>query len=124
LLDLPAPVLLGLIAGVLAVLPVMGTVIGAIPAVLLALAFQSSAAAVVVLALALAIEVIDTVVIRPRVRGRAGDVGPALIVVVCLLAFDLYGIGGALYGFIALTFVIALVRQLGIGQDRPEAVTP
>jgi predicted PurR-regulated permease PerM len=123
LIGLPAPVLLGLIAGLLSVLPVMGSVIGVIPAVLLALALKGVPAALVLLALALAAEVVDSVVVRPRIRGRAGDVGPALIVVVTLLAFDLYGIGGALYGFITVVFVVAFVRQLGFHRERAGTAT-
>jgi predicted PurR-regulated permease PerM len=120
---LPAPVLLGLIAGLLSVLPVMGSVLGVIPAVLLALALEGLPAALLLLALALAAEVVDSLVARPRIRGRAGDVGPALMIIVTLLAFDLYGLGGALYGFITVVFVVAFVRQLGTERERAGKAT-
>lgn len=119
-LDLPAPVLLGLVAGLLSVLPVMGITIGSLPTVLLALALHSAAAALGVLALALGLQVVEVALVRPRVRARAGDVGPALTVVVGVLAFDLYGIGGAIYGYVGLVFVLALVRQLGLERERED----
>ena len=114
---LPAPLMLGLIAGLLSVVPVMGIVIGALPATLLALGLESVSAALVVFGVALAMDLTVVLVVRPRFRARVGEVGPTLTVLVALVAFDLYGIGGAIYGFLGLVFVLTFVRELGLQPD-------
>jgi putative heme transporter len=120
---LPAPLMLGVIAGLLSVVPVMGIIIGALPATLLALGLESVVAALVVLGVALVLDLTDVLVVRPRVRARAGEVGPALTLLVTLIAFDLYGIGGAIYGFLGLVFLLTLVREIGLRSD-PVGVGP
>lgn len=115
-LELPAPLLLGLIAGVGSILPTIGVVIGAIPTLLFAAAFASSRGALLALVVVLALQAIEVAVVHPVVRRRSGDVGPALTVIVSLIAFELYGLGGAVYAFLALVLVMSLLRRLGIDE--------
>ena len=56
-------------------------------------------------------------VVRPAMSRTVGDVGPALAIVTVLLAYELYGIGGATYAFIGLIFVMAFVRRVGMVRD-------
>ena len=65
---------------------------------------------------------IAQIVVQRRLRGRVIYVGPALITVVFLLGFDVYGIGGALFGTAIGVFVMALAGA--IGTDDPEAEAP
>ncbi len=99
-------------------MPYLGIVLGSIPALLLTAGFRSFAAAGVLLAVFVAMQ-IGQIVVQRRLRGRVMYVGPALITVVFLLGYDVYGIGGALFGTAIGVFVMALAGA--IGTDDPEA---
>ena len=116
--DVPAPAPLGLIIGMTSLMPYLGIVLGSIPALLLTAGFRSFAAAGVLLAVFVAMQIAQIVVQR-RLRGRVMYVGPALITVVFLLGYDVYGIGGALFGTAIGVFVMALAGA--VGTDDPEA---
>jgi len=94
LLGLPAPVLLGVLAGLTEVLPIVGPIIGAAPAVILA--FTISPAYPLVVALVyLAIQQIEAHTLVPLVMRQAVGL-PALIVVLALAAgAAVGGVGGA-----------------------------
>ena len=85
LLDLPAPTALGVTAGVLSLFPYVGLTLGAIPMLLLTLGFRSLFAAIVLLVVVLVAQLIDSMVVRPRMAersiadrpGRAVGRGPA-----------------------------------------------
>jgi predicted PurR-regulated permease PerM len=117
---LEAPFLIGFIAGLLGIVPAVGIVLGSLPAVLLAVALASPAAGLALLAVAVALQAVQVVLVRPALRRSVGDVGPALAVVVMLIAYELYGIGGAVYAFVGLVFVMALVRRVGLEHDEGE----
>ena len=119
--DVPAPAPLGLIIGMTSLMPYLGIVLGSIPALLLTAGFRSFAAAGVLLAVFVAMQV-GQIVVQRRLRGRVMYVGPALITVVFLLGYDVYGIGGALFGTAIGVFVMALAGA--IGTDDPEADAP
>jgi len=55
-------------------------------------------------------------------RGRVMYVGPALISVVFLLGYDVYGIGGALFGTAIGVFVMALAGAIGTDDPEEDAV--
>ena len=59
-------------------------------------------------------------IVRPRIDPRTVRLGPAAATVVGLLGFELYGIGGAVYG-IALA-VIALAALDAAGRTRTDEV--
>lgn len=111
-LDLPAPIVLGLIAGVAALLPDVGILMGAFPTVALTAAFHSVLAAVIVLAVALAIQLFEAFYVRRRVRDFGVDVGPAVIWIVALVGYTLYGPGMAFYGVIYAIFALAVIDQV------------
>ena len=64
----------------------------------------------------LILQTIEAAVVRPYVDARTVRVGPTIPIVVALLGFELYGIGGAIYG-IALA-VIALAALDAVGRIR------
>ena len=65
LLDLPAPVSLGAAVGVLTVIPLIGTFVGGLPALLLAFGSDSWPVGVTVLALLVVLQAIEVLVVRP-----------------------------------------------------------
>jgi predicted PurR-regulated permease PerM len=123
LADVPAPAPLGLIIGLFSAMPYLGIVVGSIPALLLAAGFRSFTAAGVLLAIFLAMQ-IGQIVLSRRLRGRVLYVGPALVTVVFLLGYDVYGIGGAIFGTAIGVFAMALADAVGTDDPEVETVTP
>jgi predicted PurR-regulated permease PerM len=122
LLDVPAAFSLGFVVGLLAVLPLMGIIVGGIPALLLAFGLEGWTATLVLLAVLVALQTVEAVAVRPYVDARTVRVGPTVPIVLGLLAFELYGVGGSVYA-IALG-VIALAALDGAGRVRGEEPEP
>lgn len=114
ILTLPVPVVLGFMAGIASVMPVIGIVLGAVPIVGFAAGIDGMFDAIFVIALAIGLQAIANIVIQPRLRAHSGEVGPALILIVALIANEIYGLGGALYTLIGLSLAMSILRQLGI----------
>ena len=111
LLDLPAPFILGLILGTLSAVPLLGVILGGLPALLLAAADTDKTVIATVAGLLVALQLVEILLVRRRVDSRTLRVGPALVLIVGLIGFRLYGVGGAAYAAIALVFVLALVES-------------
>ena len=111
-LGLPAPSAVGFAAGVLSLFPHVGLVLGAIPMVLLTLGFRSLPAAVLVLVAIVVLQLLDSMLLRPRMAERSVDVGLAVPWVVALLGYSVYGVGGAAYGVAFALFGLAVLDRL------------
>lgn len=111
-LDLPAPVVLALIATVLSVLPDVGIVMGVFPTVALTAALEGVTVAAVMMVVVLAVQVFEGVSVRRWVRGVGVDVGPSVIWIVGLVGFTIYGPGMAFYGVVLAIFALAIVDQV------------
>ena len=77
----------------------------------------------IVLVVLVVLQAVEAAVVRPVVDARTVRVGPTIPIIVALLGFELYGVGGAIYG-IALA-VIALAALDAVGRlrgDDPDAV--
>lgn len=106
---------LAIIAGLLEVVPVIGPIISAVPAVLLALTVSPLMAAIVT-GVYLAIQQLENHIIVPQVMRRAVGLNPLLVILAVTVGGRLLGIGGAL-----LAVPIAVVTQLVIeGVLNPE----
>lgn len=117
-LRLPAPFVLGLLAGAVGVIPTLGIVVGGLPTLLLAAGLKSWRDILIVLGVLLGLQVLETAVVRKRVDRVSVHIGPALPAMVALIGYELYGIGGAVYGAAALVFLIAWLDAAGIA-DAP-----
>lgn len=94
LLGLPTPLALGIFAGMTEFVPIIGPIVGAIPALLLA-ATQDVSTVLWTLLLYLGIQQIESNIIAPNVEGRMVTIPPALFVLGV-------GIFGALFGILGL----------------------
>jgi predicted PurR-regulated permease PerM len=94
-LGLPNPALLGVIAGLCEIIPMVGPFLAFAPAVLVALATVDPTRALMVVAYALVIQQLDSNVLVPRVMGRTVGVSPLAIVLGILLGGALAGLPGA-----------------------------
>ena len=112
MLDLPAPSAVGFAAGVLSLFPYVGLIVGSIPLLLLTLGFRSLAGAVALLLVVLALQLVDAMVIRPRMAARSLHIGLAVPWVVALIGYAVYGVGGAAYGVAYALFGMAVLDRL------------
>jgi predicted PurR-regulated permease PerM len=94
-IGLPAPLALGLFAGLTEFVPTVGPIIGAIPALLLA-ATQGGAAFLWTLALFVAIQQLESNVIAPLLEKRMVSIPPAVFLFSVLAFGLLFGILGVL----------------------------
>ncbi len=115
--DLPAPVLLPLLAGTMAMLPYIGVLIGALPLVLLTAGLESLAAGTIVLAVAIALQAVEAFVVRPRVDTRSVHVGPAIPVIIAAVGYEIYGVGAAFYGVVIAIFLLAFADAAASDDD-------
>ena len=107
LVDVPAPVPLGVWAALWDLVPVVGGVIGALPVALLA-ASTNTTTGLLVLGGFLLYEVFEMAILQKRLERRSVHVGPFLTLLVTSVGLELYGIGGALFGFFALSVAMGV----------------
>lgn len=106
--DLPAPFVLALILGSMSAIPYIGAVLGGVPALLLAAADPDERVLFTVAAMVVTVQVAEGL-LRRRLDPRTVRVGPALVLIVAVIGFQLYNFGGAIYGTVALVFVLAVL---------------
>jgi predicted PurR-regulated permease PerM len=86
-------VLLGLVAGVFELVPVIGPLLGAIPGVLVTLATSPGDLVWVVL-LYVGVQLVENALLVPRIQGKAVDIHPAIIMVALVLGSEVAGLWG------------------------------
>jgi predicted PurR-regulated permease PerM len=121
LLDVPSPAALGLVAGVMATLPHVGLVLGAVPLILLVLALKSEVVTVVTVVVVLACQLGDSFWLRRRISLHSVHVGLLVPWVVALVAYEVYGVGGAAYGLALAVFGLAILDELAQRSAAAEA---
>jgi predicted PurR-regulated permease PerM len=93
-MKVPYTVLLAVVAGVTELVPVIGPIIGAIPAILLGLA-DSPTTALAVTILYIAIQQLENHILVPRIIESVG-VHPAILMVVLVVCSQVFGLLGAI----------------------------
>jgi predicted PurR-regulated permease PerM len=121
-LDLPAPAALGLAAGVMALLPHVGLVLGTLPLILLVLALRSDVAALFATVVVLGAQVGDSLVVRRAIARRSVHVGLLVPWIVALVGYRVYGVGGAAFGLAFAVFGLAVLDELGRRYPTPDPV--
>ena len=112
-LDLPAPASLGIAVGLFTILPLIGVLVGGVPALLLAFGLESWQTGALVATTLLVLQLFEAGVVRPLVDPRTVRLGPTIPIVVGLLGFELYGVGGAIYGIALAVLVLAALDAVG-----------
>jgi predicted PurR-regulated permease PerM len=108
LIGLPYAFVLAIIAAIMEAVPVIGPVLGAIPALLIA-SSSDPTKVVWVIAASLLIQLIENYLLVPRIMKKSLGVNP-LVVLLALVAFSsLFGLLGAI-----LAIPIAAIFQLGV----------
>ncbi len=99
--------ILGVIAGLFEMVPNIGPILGAIPAILVALA-QNPTLALVVAIYAVVIQQVENIFITPRVLGRSMKLHPVLVMVVLVIGSEI----GGLVGLLLAPVTTAVLRDL------------
>ncbi|MGI8650882.1 MAG: AI-2E family transporter [Rubrobacter sp.] len=106
-LGIPYALLLGLWVAFTAILPYIGAWLGAIPAVLIALAISPTQALLVAL-LFLAIQQLEGNFLTPRIQSQALGVHPIIVFLSVIVGAGLFGILGAIFAVPALAVIRVL----------------
>jgi len=107
IIGVPFAPVLGLIAGILEVLPNIGPYLGAIPAILIALA--TNPVSVIWVAVAFfVIQMVENLVLVPRISGRSVKLHPALVMMVLVIGGQLAGF----WGMLIAVPVTAVIRDV------------
>jgi predicted PurR-regulated permease PerM len=94
-IGVPFALVLGLIAGILEALPFVGPILGAIPAVAIAL-LSDPVSAIWVAAAFFAIQQVENLILVPRIAGKSVKLHPAVVMVVLVVGNELAGFWGML----------------------------
>jgi predicted PurR-regulated permease PerM len=103
-------VLIGVVAGLLNIIPFVGAIVGFVPAVLLALFNDGWQHALVVAACFVAINQLEGHVIAPRIVSESVGLSPLMVIVAILIGGELGGLGGM---FLAVP-VAGVLRVLAV----------
>jgi predicted PurR-regulated permease PerM len=95
LIGVPFALVLGLIAGIFEALPYVGPILGAIPAIIVALLSDPGSALWVAFAF-FAIQQVENLVLVPRIAGESVKLHPAMVMVVLVVGNELAGFLGML----------------------------
>lgn len=107
IIGVPFALVLGLIAGVFEVLPYVGPILGAVPAVLVALLSDPPSAIWVVVAF-FAIQQVENLLLVPRIAGQSVKLHPALVMVVLVIGNQLAGF----WGMLVAVPITAIIRDM------------
>jgi predicted PurR-regulated permease PerM len=111
LIGVPSALALGLLAGLLEFVPIVGPIAASIPAILLAFS-QSTEMALWTLGLFVAIQQLEGNVIQPIVQRYAVDLPPALLLFSVVAGGFLFGIVGVLFAAPLTVVTFVLVKRL------------
>ncbi len=95
LFDVKFALLLAVIAGVMSLVPIFGTILSTIPCVLLALT-QGFGTALLVLVWILVIHFIEANILQPKIMGSTARIHPVVVILALLAGEHAFGILGAL----------------------------
>jgi len=105
------PIVIGLLAFLFEFIPMLGPVLGMIPAVIISL-FQAPTPVVVVIIYFIVLQQVESNLIVPRISGHAVGLHPLAALLALIAGLDLGGIGGALLAVPAVGVLYVLVSAL------------
>ena len=113
ILDVKYFTLIGIFAGLANMIPYVGPVAGAVPAIIVAMANEGGTSTILYIVLAFAIvQIIDNMVLQPLVMSRSVNLHPLAIVLAILVAGQFFGLLGMLLAVPAAGVVKVTSREL------------
>jgi predicted PurR-regulated permease PerM len=107
-LGVPYPIVIGFLAFLFELVPMVGPILGSIPAVVIAL-FQPLPLVFYVAAFFLVIQFVENNILAPRISGHAVGLHPVAALIGLLVGFELGGVIGALFALPAISAASVLV---------------
>jgi predicted PurR-regulated permease PerM len=116
-------VLLSVIAGVFELVPIIGPILSAVPAVLLA-ATVGPVAVIAALLLYFLVQQVENTILVPKIQGNAVKLHPAAVVFAIIVGGSLAGLLGAILALPVTAAFRDVVRYLfrRLSPDEPEAL--
>lgn len=111
-LDLPGKAPLALWMALLDPIPLVGVVLGGAPLILLAGTTATWQATVAVAFVLGAWQAVEALRLQRKVEARSLHLGAFVTIVVAMVGLELYGIGGALIGLVAVVLVAATLDEV------------
>lgn len=110
LLGVPYALPLSLIAGILEIIPIIGPIISAIPAILVGLTI-SPIIGLATLGIFLIVQQLENHLIVPMVMSRVVGLQPPVVIIALLIGTQLYGMGGAFLAIPVIIVIKILVKE-------------
>jgi len=110
ILGVPYALVLAVLAGILEIIPNIGPVLGAIPAILVGLTVSPLTALIIGLAF-LGVQQLESQILVPKIMGRAVGLSPIIVIIALLVGGKLLGIGGAILAVPAATAIIVAISE-------------
>lgn len=123
IIGLPNALLLGIIAGILEAVPLVGPLLGAIPAFIVAAAFDPSKVIWVVVS-TIIVQMLENNLIVPRVMDKAVGVNPVAGLLAFLAFGSLFGFTGALLAIPLAAMIQLILNRVLFKTTAPEATGP
>lgn len=130
IIDMPYAFLLGFIAGVTTLIPYLGPYIGIAPALFVAIT-QGWGKVVLVIVVVIIVQQVDGNLIYPNVIGRSLSIHPLTIIVLLLVAGNLFGLLGTILAVpvyavakTLVTYAVELYRFHKNGEGEKELALP
>jgi predicted PurR-regulated permease PerM len=104
---MPYALTLGIYAGLMAIVPYLGPLLGALPSVLIALTISPWMALFTLILYFVVIQFFESNFITPLIMGRATGLNPITVIIVLL-------IGGQLYGMLGIILAVPVTTALKV----------
>lgn len=119
ILDIDYAFLIGLLSGIVNIIPYLGVIIGMVPAILLALIGKGLIWAILVFAVLEAIQMLESQLISPAIMGEAVGLPPLLVILAIVIGGQLLGIIGMLIA-IPIAAIIRVIFQyyIELGEEK------
>jgi predicted PurR-regulated permease PerM len=119
----PYALLIGIAAGILNFIPYAGAVIGFVPSVILALAYNGPGNALLVALLFAVIQQIDGNFVAPKVLKDNVGLSPLYIILAILIGSELFGLAGTFLA-VPVAAMVRVLREQLLPQPAPTAEDP
>ena len=111
LLGLPFALPLAVLAGLFEIIPTVGPIISAVPAVIVALTISPNMAIIIIVAYIL-IQTVENHLLVPRIMSRAVGLNPVIVIIGVIVGSKLLGIPGALLSVPFISLLVLVSKNL------------
>ena len=110
IVGVPYALVLAVLAGILEIIPNIGPVLGAVPAILIGLTISPWTAVVIAICF-FGIQQLENHILVPKIMGKAVGLSPVIVIIALLIGGKLLGIGGAILAVPAATAIVVAITE-------------